>query len=182
MSGRIVLISSAATAATRAAAFPRDEPLDPAGAAAVPPVSFPRADLVLCSPALRCVQTAAALGLTAESDELLRDADPGRWAGRTLDDLAAAEPEAVAAWLAGAAPPGGESAAAVRERASRWLAERTGYTVAVTHPAVVRALVVALLGAPAGAERRIEVAPLTRTELRGGPGRWAVRVLGAPPA
>jgi broad specificity phosphatase PhoE len=52
--------------------------------------------------------------------------------------------------------------------------------VAVTHAAVVRAAVVVTLGAPPAGFWRIDVAPLTATVLRGGPGRWTVRGTGLP--
>jgi broad specificity phosphatase PhoE len=174
---RLVLICHAATAATRAAAFGLDEPLDQAGLAAARGVVLtPRADRFLTSPALRARQTADALALDARVDEALRDADPGGWAGRSLDEL---DPAAVAAWLGGAAPPGGESGEDVRERV-RVLLGNGGVTIAVTHAAVIRALVVEVLGAPTAAARRVEVAPLTRTVLAGGPRRWALRMVAAP--
>jgi hypothetical protein len=50
--------------------------------------------------------------------------------------------------------------------------------LAVCGPALVRAAVVAVLGAPAVAFWRIDVAPLTVTDLRGGPHRWTVRATG----
>jgi broad specificity phosphatase PhoE len=180
---RLVLICHAPTAATRSAAFPTDEPLDAAGLAAARAASAPRAATALTGPALRCVQTAAALGLAARVEPALRDADPGAWAGRGLDDVAATEPEAVAAWLRdpAAAPPGGESWVDVRRRAARWLAGvGSGVTVAVTHAAVIRALVVHVLDAPSAACWRVDAAPLTRTVLAGGPDRWTVRTLAAP--
>jgi hypothetical protein len=40
--------------------------------------------------------------------------------------------------------------------------------------------VLAVLDAPAAAFWRLDVAPLTVTDLRGGPGRWTVRATGAP--
>jgi len=55
-----------------------------------------------------------------------------------------------------------------------------GHAVAVTHAAVVRAAVVVTLGAPAAGFWRIDVAPLTATVLRGGPGRWTVRRTALP--
>jgi broad specificity phosphatase PhoE len=55
-----------------------------------------------------------------------------------------------------------------------------GHAVAVTHAAVVRAAVVVTLGAPAAGFWRIDVAPLTATVLRGGPGRWTVRGTALP--
>ncbi len=188
---RLVLISHAATAATRSAAFPADEPLDAGGlaaaAAAAPAAAsaLGRVARVLSSPARRCLATAEALELPAAAEPALRDADPGRWAGRRLDEVAAAEPEAVAAWLSdpSAAPPGGESAAQVRRRAGGWLRalpEAPGSTVAVTHAAVVRVLVLAALGAPDTGFWRLDVAPLTRTVLRGHGDEWTVRAVAAP--
>jgi broad specificity phosphatase PhoE len=102
----------------------------------------------------------------------------GRWAGRTLDDLAAEEPAEVAGWLTdpAAAPHGGEPLATLIERTGRWLAGLpAGHTLAVCAPAVVRAAVVAVLGAPPSAFWRLDVAPMSWTDLRGGPGRWTVR-------
>ncbi|MEV4755948.1 histidine phosphatase family protein [Micromonospora sp. NPDC049559] len=187
MSTRLMLISHAATAATRSAAFPTDEPLDAHGladAAALAGV-LPRADDVRCGPALRCTQTAAALGLATTVDEGLRDGDLGRWAGRTLDEVAAGEPEAVAAWLTdpSAAPHGGESLHDLLDRAAGWLRalpEGARTVVAVTHPMVIRALVVDAIAATPASFWRIDIAPLTRTVLRGGAGRWTLRATAAP--
>nr|BFE80044.1 hypothetical protein GCM10020093_026450 [Planobispora longispora] len=54
-----------------------------------------------------------------------------------------------------------------------WLsAAGPGRTVAVTHPAVVRAAVVHALGAPARSFWRVDVAPLARVSLTGRGGRW----------
>jgi broad specificity phosphatase PhoE len=58
--------------------------------------------------------------------------------------------------------------------------DAVGHAVAVTHAAVVRAAVVVTLGAPAAGFWRIDVAPLTATVLRGGPGRWTVRCTALP--
>jgi broad specificity phosphatase PhoE len=71
-------------------------------------------------------------------------------------------------WAGSAAGPGSAGGAAV------------GHTVAVTHAAVVRAAVVVTLGAPPAGFWRIDVAPLTATVLRGGPGRWTVRGTALP--
>lgn len=186
MSGRLTVLSHASTAATVAARFPRDEPLDDRGAAWASDARgrLTRADAVSCSPALSCRQTAAALSLTAEVDPLLRDWDLGRWRGRTLDDVAATEPEAVRTWLTvpSEAPHGGEPLTDVLTRAAEWLATvpGRGHTVAVTHPAVVRAVILCTLDAPPSSFWRIDVAPLTTTGLRGGPGRWTLRSTGRP--
>jgi broad specificity phosphatase PhoE len=180
---RLLLLSHAPTAATRLAAFPADEPLDDKGAASaailagrLPPVGH-----VLTSPALRARQTVSALGLKAETEEALRDGDPGRWAGQTLDEVSAAEPEAVLSWLSDptAAPHGGESVAALIRRVGGWLDGEAvqGRVLAVTHAAVARAAVVHVLGAPAQAFWRIDVPPLALVDLRRNGGPWTLRAL-----
>jgi broad specificity phosphatase PhoE len=181
---RISLLAHAPTAATAAAAFPADEPLDARGRAwaGAGRGAVPRADRVWCAPERACVETCTLLGLAAEPDPGLAGWDAGRWAGRTLDDVAAEQPAEVAAWLAdpAAAPHGGESLAALVDRVGRWLAGVPGgHTLAVCGPAVVRAVVVAVLGSPATAFWRLDVAPMTVTDLRGGPDRWTVRSTGA---
>ncbi|NEA51709.1 histidine phosphatase family protein, partial [Streptomyces sp. SID10815] len=110
--------------------------------------------------------------------------DVGRWRGRTLDEVGAAEPEAVTRWLTDPdwAAHGGESVRGLCERIGRWLdgvREADGRTVAVVEPETVRAAVVHALGLPAAAFWRLDVAPLTATELSGRSGRWNVR-LGRP--
>ncbi|WP_232664009.1 histidine phosphatase family protein [Pseudonocardia sp. TRM90224] len=184
MSARLTLVTHASTRATAAAAFAQDEPLEPRGTAraAAARAAVPRHDRAVCGPATGCRETAEALGLAATVDAGLRDWDLGRWAGRTLDEVVAAEPDAVQEWLTvpDAAPHGGEPLTALLERVAGWLdgVPGDGHTVAVTHAAVVRAAVLAVVsGAPHGFWR-IDVAPLTATSLGGGPGRWTVRTTG----
>ncbi|MEV7009077.1 histidine phosphatase family protein [Streptosporangium sp. NPDC051022] len=173
---RLLLICHASTRATARAAFPGDEPLDGPGlrrAEALAPAMGPAR--AVRAGELRCAQTAEALGLRAEPDPLLADCDYGRWSGRTLAEIEAAEPEALAAWLTdpAAAPHGGESIIDLLGRVAGWLsALEPGRTVAVTHAAVVRAAVVHAVGAPASAFWRVDVAPLARVELTGRAGRW----------
>jgi broad specificity phosphatase PhoE len=119
----------------------------------------------------------------ASADAEIRGWDLGAWGGRTLADVSAGRQDAVAAWLSDprAAPHGGESLAGLVGRVRAWL-ERApaGHTLAVCAPAVVRAAVVVVLDAPEQAFWRLDVAPLTVTDLRGGPKRWTVRATGAP--
>ncbi|GIH28586.1 phosphoglycerate mutase [Acrocarpospora phusangensis] len=132
-----------------------------------------------CGPEERCLGTARWLGLAAVADPGLRDCDHGRWRGLSLAEVAAAEPEGVRAWLAdpGAAPHGGESVAGLIGRMGEWLgALPSGRVVAVTHPAVVRAALVAALELPAEAYRRVDVPPLGRVELTGFGDRWNLRL------
>jgi broad specificity phosphatase PhoE len=175
MTTRLTLICHAATAATRRAAFPLDEPIE-----AAPPPSDERADVVLRGPATRCAQTATALGLPATVDERLRDCDFGDWAGRTMDELA---PAALREWLTepAAAPHGGESTMDVLARVAGWLDELPrdhGRIVAITHPAVIKAAVVHAILATPRSFWRVDVAPLSRTVLSGRPTSWTLRRLG----
>ncbi|GHG52512.1 histidine phosphatase family protein [Streptomyces griseocarneus] len=183
MTTRVMLISPATGSALRAARFDDGSPLDEAGVrdARAAAGALPRADLAVTAPAPRCRQTAAALGLDgAEPVSALRDLETGRWRGRSLDEVMAAEPEAVAAWLADpdAAPHGGESVTALTDRVGAWLdgrAEDGGRVLAVVEPAVVRAALVHALGLPAAAFWRLDVSPLSLTELSGRAGRWNLR-------
>ncbi|MFI6759703.1 histidine phosphatase family protein [Micromonospora sp. NPDC050417] len=184
---RLVLVSHASTPAVRRAAFPLDEPLDQHGlaAATTAAATLIRYDEVRCAPARRCTQTATALGLTPTPDDGLRDGDLGRWSGRTLDEVAADEPDAVATWLTdpAAAPHGGESLDDLIARTGTWLRELPGTArtvIAVTHPMVIRALVVNAIAATPASFWRIDIAPLTATVLGGGAGRWNLRRSGEP--
>ncbi|MBV9654980.1 MAG: histidine phosphatase family protein [Acetobacteraceae bacterium] len=177
----LTLISHAATVATRQAAFPLDEPLEQRaqGQAAALAGQLRRVDRAITSPALRARQTAAALGLQASVVSELRDLDCGRWAGRTLADVTSSNPDDVLAWTRDctAKPHGGESVTELIERTARWL-EAIGpgaaRTVAVTHPATLRAALIVALRAEAAAFWRIDVAPLCRLRLRSNAGGWTL--------
>ncbi|MET9054749.1 histidine phosphatase family protein [Streptomyces bacillaris] len=125
MTVRVTLVSPALNAALREARFDGDAPLDRAGerAARAAASAVPRAGLVLNGPSLRCRETAAALGLAARPEPALTGWDLGRWSGRRLDEVGAAEPAAMAAWVGdpSAAPHGGESLRELVERVGGWL-------------------------------------------------------------
>jgi broad specificity phosphatase PhoE len=175
---RLLLVRHAATSATRASAFPADEPLEDGArdAAAALARALPRHCEVLSSPALRCRQTAEAAGLDPRLDERLAECDFGRWAGATLAEI---EPEDGRVWMLDpdAAPHGGESLRAFAGRIARWideLAGSDGATAAITHAGVVKAAVVHALDAPLPSFWRIDAAPLSLTELHAHDGRWTV--------
>lgn len=178
---RLLLVRHARTAATRAAAFPLDEPLDErgrAGAAALGP-RLPRHGEVLRSPALRCAETVEAAGLQAAAEPTLAECDFGAWCGRPLAEVHAEDPEAVAAWMTdpASAPHGGESLRAFSRRVAGWLDAQGrghGVTVAITHGGVVRAAVVHVLGAPLQAFWHLDASPLAITELHAHDGQWTV--------
>lgn len=112
--------------------------------------------------------------------EGLAGPDMGEWAGRTLDEVAAEDPEAVRRWLTDpefAPPGGGEPVAALITRAGEHLAGlEPGRHDAVVLQAVVRAAVVAALELPAAAFWRLDVRPGTVTALSGRSGRWNLLV------
>ena len=185
MTARLDLLSHGASAATRASRFPDDEALE---TSAVKTLSAMRGGLrayarVLTSRARAAQETAAALGFDAEVETALRDCDYGRWRGVALKDVAQREPDEFAAWIGDptAAPPGGESFAALIDRMGPWLAHCLTHetsTLAITHASVVRAAIVTALGAGAVAFWRIDVAPLSLARLSGHAGRWNLVGLG----
>jgi broad specificity phosphatase PhoE len=146
-----------------------------------------RADVAWTGPAARARQTAEALGLDATLAPELDECDFGAWRGRTLAELDAEDPVAVAAWIEdpAAAPHGGESLLALLDRVRGWLDAHAGdgsRVVAVTHAGVIRAGLVSVLDAPVQAFWRFDVAPLSRTVLHAHDGRWTVRGVNLPPS
>ncbi|GAB7184090.1 hypothetical protein ATKI12_3921 [Kitasatospora sp. Ki12] len=183
MTVQVIFVAPAMGAELREARFGDDGPPDEAGLAAARAAagSLPAVPRGFASPSNRCRLTAGALGVTAEPDGALADLDVGSWRGRRLDELAATEPAEVAAWLADptVAPHGGESVEALCARVGGWLAavagQQQGRVLAVAEPAVVRAAVVHALDLPAAAFWRLDVRPLSVTELSGRSGRWNLR-------
>lgn len=187
MTMRLHLLCSASTASISSVAFAADEPLDSRGQESLSslPGRLPSCDIVLRSPALCAEQTADGLALASAIEPLLRDCDFGRWAGRSLEDVQADEPAAIADWLRNpnAAPHGGESFADVTKRVAGWMDQmltRDGSVLAITHGLVIRAAIAHTLGVGPEAFRHIDVAPLARTKLSGGGGRWTLASLVSP--
>lgn len=187
MAARLFLLCHAATAATRMAVFPAGhEPVEAGALRHIDAVAraLPACRYRLTSPAIAAVQTAFALGGAAATiDPALRDCDHGRWTGRTLAAVQAAEPVAVADWLRDpqAAPHGGEALDRVLARVAAWLEQRrelTGACLAVTHAAVIRAAIVLAIAAEPRSFWRIDVTPLTLARLNGHAGRWTLAALG----
>jgi broad specificity phosphatase PhoE len=133
----------------------------------------------LSGPESRVQQTAAALGLLFEVSDELRDCDYGAWQGRELDEIQSSEPDNVLAWLTdvAATPHGGESISELIDRVGRWFKAQSGagHIIAVTHPAVIRAAIVCVLEAPPQAFWRIDIAPLSLTDLRFNGRVWTLR-------
>ncbi|MEO9221310.1 MAG: histidine phosphatase family protein [Mycobacteriaceae bacterium] len=174
---RLTLISHGMTSAVRAARFPDDEPLEAGALAMARSASLRPPRRTLRDATARTEQTAIALGLEATVDPTLADLDAGRWRGRSLDELPPAELQAWATDLSFAAH-GGESIEDLLTRVSRWLttsATVPGSTVAFTHPAVIRAVLIIALQAAPTSFWRIDTPPLTATSLHARDGRWTLR-------
>ncbi|MBF6212381.1 histidine phosphatase family protein [Nocardia puris] len=159
------------TEATRKARFPVDESLTEAGRRALSSCAPLGAARVLTGPERRAVETAAQLGLTGERDARLRDLDAGAWRG---GDLMTVPQDELYRWLTDPSYKGhgGESVTELIERTRYWMAEIASEgmsTVAVTHPAVVRAALLVTLDSPPKSFWRIDVPPghVTRLHYRG---------------
>jgi broad specificity phosphatase PhoE len=178
----LTFLSHAATPALRRAAFPSDEDLEKPDFAEALDWQVPRVQQALSGPEHRIRQTALALGLSAEISADLRDCDYGSWRGLDLNDIQAQDPEGLAAWLTdpAAAPHGGESIVKLIDRVGNWLEQLRdkGHTIAVTHPVVIRAAIVHVLEAPPRSFWRVDIAPLSLTDLRFNGRAWTVRSSG----
>lgn len=181
----LTLVAHALTPALRGLVLGGDAEPDPAGVDAARELKIV-ADEVYAGPETAALRTASALGLTPVVVPALRDRQYGEWAGRELEELLTASPEAVAAWLdrPHTAPPGGETENDVITRVADWLgdlnqsgaegqAERRT-VAAVVHPAVVRAAVLYVLDAPAESLRHVDVRPLSVVHLSAHAGSWSL--------
>nr|WP_301303418.1 histidine phosphatase family protein [Pseudomonas fluorescens] len=177
----MTLICHARTVAQKLACFPTNEPVEDV---ALPPgtmaARFNAARRLLCGPELRTRQTAAWFGADARVDEALRDCDWGNWHGRSIKDLQTTQAQALQAWLRDphAAPPGGESVTDLATRVAAWLQSlqtTPGHVVAITHPYIVRAVLMQVM--QGAAFNAIDVEPLSVIELRFN-GIWRLRLPG----
>jgi probable phosphoglycerate mutase len=133
-------------------------------------------DAVVSSPLRRTRETAAIvanrLGLPVSIEDGLAEAAFGAWDGLTFAEVQERYPEELDAWLAtvDAAPPGGESYAALSRRVlatkARLLLAHPGRRVlAVSHVTPIKLLVRDSLDAPLHVIHRIQVAPASLTTL-----------------
>lgn len=184
MASRLMLICQGATTATRRSAFPADEPLEERALSAAGAVRLAwRAERGWVSPMRAARQTAGIVSPDCKEDPGLRDLDYGEWTGRIITEIAQEQPDRLAQWLGDPEfdGHGGESIAGLLRRAGAWLdgrAPERGRTVAVTHSAVIRAMVVHVLGAPPQAFWRVDIAPLTLSVISHDGRRWTLRSCG----
>lgn len=182
---RLTMLCCGLTNASRRGFFPADEPLEGRALAGISALgeNLDAAARTWTSPALRARQTAEALGLQATEVPALRDQDFGAWAGRAFEDVQRDEPDTVGAWLVepGATPPDGENFKSIATRTASLFDEQVaepGHTIAVTHPAVIRAAILHVLKAPLTGFRFIDVEPLSLADFRSDGTRRQLRASG----
>ena len=132
---------------------------------------------VVSSPLQRAVATAAIagdeLGLTAVTDDDLRETDFGDWDGFTLAEIQQRWPAAAAAWRRDPeqAPPGGESFAETAHRVNRacdrLLQGHGGKTVlVVSHITPIKILLCRALSVPLGTLYRLYLGSASINEIQ----------------
>ncbi|MFF7356241.1 histidine phosphatase family protein [Streptomyces filipinensis] len=161
-----------------------DSEYDPRGAGAASASLRPHSWAVR-SPSSGSALTAAALGLAATSEPVLRDIDYGAWRGGAVADIVAADPHGYSVWLTDpdAAPHGGETVRQLCRRAAAWLdglPEETDAALVIAEPAVVRALLVHALSAPVRAFWTLRAPPLSTVCLTRHGDRWYIQSAETP--
>lgn len=126
---------------------------------------------ILCSPAKRCIQTAAGLGITTpETHPDLWEQDYGDWEGKSygdLPDLGQLAPDELAAHR----PKTGESFNDMSARVLPVLQSLQTDTLIIAHAGIVRVALSMVVGANA---LSFSVDPLSLTTLRNSGGGWAI--------
>jgi broad specificity phosphatase PhoE len=183
-SSRLTLIAHAGTEAQKRAAFPLDEPISgwETAKSQASRWTVPRAEHIWSAPEQRAQQTYRMLGLHAVLADELQDCDYGRWCGRKMEDIQVQEPDNIVTWLTdpSVAPHGGESIENLINRIGSWMSKQCDVksTIAVTHPAVIRAAIVYALRIPTQLFWRFDVSPLSVTDLRFSGNLWTLRSSG----
>jgi broad specificity phosphatase PhoE len=177
---RLILITPAETVASRQPVFGDDSalprPSDVRG-------SLARVGQWLSSPEQVCGETIRRIGGTPQWVPQLAGPDFGAWRGRSLADVAGADPVGLAAWLADAAarPHGGETLTELIARVADFIASREwpdGASVLCATQLVVRAALVAALGLAGDAIFRFDLAPLAGAQISRSGSMWRLQRLG----
>lgn len=166
-----ILIARHAPLATAGLAGRRDVAADCSDRAALDWLAARLGDLpLLCSPALRCRQTCAAMGLSPRLQPELWEQDFGAWERAGPPDLGPMSPQALAAHR----PEGGESFLNMAARVQPVLLQARGTVAILAHAGTVRAALALAVG-PAALS--FSVAPLSLTILSRSTGGWAVEAV-----
>jgi len=124
---------------------------------------------VYSSPLSRCLELAERVagshGLEVTVDERLREIDLGRWDGETYTDIIERDGEILKKWTAdptSVTVPGGESLAAVQERAMEWFSQAVaehpeGTVLASSHGGPIRSILAAVIDLPLSKIFRLQV-------------------------
>jgi broad specificity phosphatase PhoE len=181
---KLTVLCHGATMDQRAVRFPADEPLLPGELVKLRELALANAWPARCisAPEWRTRQTVDALGIGYALEPRLKDIDFGEWSGRTLDEIAETKPSAMQSWLAdpSAAPHGGESICELLERVGVWMEdmrEMRGHVLLVTHPSVIRAIILFVLEAPLSSFWNLDVQHLSVSDIRSDGRRWTIRSL-----
>ncbi|HED2544765.1 histidine phosphatase family protein [Raoultella planticola] len=183
MAASLTLICQGETAAGRGSRFPDDEPLQAREWQRARRLQslVARYHTVWIAPDAAARQTASALSLPIVQAAELAEPDYGIWAGRPLREVMMQDADTFRAWLEGAPPPGGESRDQLLARCGSWLNKRVdiqGRHCAIASASAIRAMIVNVLGAPPQSFERIDIHPLSITELRSDGRRWHFCVFG----
>jgi probable phosphoglycerate mutase len=168
-----------------------DLPLNDVGEAQVAALaarSYGCVAAIVSSPLRRAVQTAEAIAAPIDRPVEILDGlvetDFGAWEGLTPAEVEAAYPDELRAWPGSpdAAPPGGESFAAVAHRVERAraaiVAAHPGETVVVvSHVTPIKSLVRLALDAPPVALFRLHLDPASVSTIDYSAGRPSVRLV-----
>ncbi|MDO5631569.1 MAG: histidine phosphatase family protein [Paracoccus sp. (in: a-proteobacteria)] len=176
---RLLLIRHAPAITGGRLAGRRDVPADCSNGAALARVraALPAAATVWISPALRCQQTAVALGLTGETRPALWEQDFGAWEGEPYTDLP--DPgDLDTGQLAALRPPGGESFADMAARVHPVLQLARDEVVIIAHAGTVRAALSLVVG---DAALSFAIEPLSLTEITHAGRHWAVSYVNRQP-
>ncbi|WP_141065015.1 histidine phosphatase family protein [Pseudomonas lactucae] len=167
---RLTLICHAVTPLQKQGRFPDDESvvMDWQGAALSLAGRYKKEPRLLCGPEARTRQTAGLFGAHPVIEHALRDGNLGVWKGQAIGEL---EGDLLTAWCTDStcAPHGGESVEQVCKRVGQWmktLEAQPGHVVAITHPFVIRAALLYVMQFPVSMFYRIDVEPLSATQLR----------------
>lgn len=171
------LICQGETLANRHSRFPANDVLSEASRLAAQQMQggIAAGSKIWLAPELAAQQTAQALGVAGQNVPALAEPAYGLWAGMSIKAVITQQGEDFQRWLTGEAAPGGEGVAQLLVRTGAWLSGRiTGRQpqCAIVSAAVIRAMVIGLLGAPVSAFQLIDIAPLSLTTLRGDGKRW----------
>jgi alpha-ribazole phosphatase len=177
---RLWLIRHAPVAASEGVIHGNDAPADTSDAAAIAALRarLPARAVSFASPAIRTLQTAAALGLRPTAEPKFGEQDFGDWTGRRHDDLAGEFGAAYRDfWDApgDSKPPGGESFAGQIVRVRDGLAKLVaGDVILVVHSGTVRAALAIALDLPPEAALRFAIDPLSLTRIDRVANGWRV--------